>query len=644
MILEKGKRTIINMLDYAAEKFADINYATHKTDKGWTHFTFREIRDNSNAFAASLLKIGIKTGDNAAILSEGSPMWIMAEYGLLSIGAVSIPLSVKLLPEELPYRLNHSEAKAIFVSKNNLDKVLGILNKIENKSLKLIYLNDDVDHFRAKIKSAGANEECGYSFWEMLEDGKESFKHSPDNVFKYRNKVGENDVVNISYTSGTTGDPKGIMLTHLNYYSNAKDGIDVFKLKVGFRTLVILPVDHCFAHTVALYGALFKGLDLYFLDTRGGVTSALKNIPINLKEVKPEFLLTVPALTGNFMNKMIDGVKAKGGLIYSIFERGLKAGCYRNGDGFTKPGGLKYYLSFFPYKLADALIFKKLKDVFGGELQFMVGGGALLDIKQQQFYHAIGAPVYQGYGLTEAAPIIAANTPFIYKMGSSGQLMPGVTCKIMDDEDREAPMGKIGEIVIKGDNVMRGYYKNEEATSNTIKNGWLWTGDLGYLDDDGFLVVTGRNKALLISADGEKYSPESIEEAIVNSSELISQAIIHNSQNKFTSAVVTIDPLKLKHLKNKPVTEVYRKIKQEVNAFKKDPSYKNQFPSKWIPSQFYIAPEPFTEENKMVNSTLKMVRYKITESYEQQIAAMYQSGGTEKIDDLNEASLNKILG
>ena len=318
--------------------------------------------------------------------------------------------------------------------------------------------------------------------------------------------------------------------------------------RVTYRSIVILPVDHCFAHTVALYGALFKALDLYFLDTRGGITSALKNIPINLKEVKPEFLLTVPALTGNFMNKMIEGVKEKGGFIYKIFDNGLKAGCYRNGDGFEKPGIINQIFSYFPYKLASALIFKKLKNIFGGELQYMVGGGALLDIKQQQFYYAIGAPVYQGYGLTEAAPIISANTPFIHKMGSSGGIMPGVTCKIMDDSTNETNKGKIGEIVVKGDNVMIGYYKNEEATTKTIIDGWLWTGDLGYLDKDGFLVVTGRNKALLISADGEKYSPESIEEAIINSSELIGQAIIHNNQNKFTSAVITLDPLKVKNL------------------------------------------------------------------------------------------------
>ena len=644
MILGKGKRTIINLLDLAAEQFSTFNYVTHKTNDGWTHFTFREVRDHANALAAALLVIGIKPKHNVAILSEGSPMWVISEYAALTIGAVSVPLSVKLLPDELPYRLDHSEAKAIFVSKNNLDKVLSISHKINNKDFMLIYLNDDVDNFREKIKIAGIKTECGFSFWELLESGNELIEKSPEAVFEIRNKIAENDTVNISYTSGTTGNPKGIMLSHLNYYSNAKDGIDAFELPERFRTLVILPIDHCFAHTVALYGALFKALDLYFLDTRGGITSALKNIPINLKEVKPEFLLTVPALTGNFMNKMIEGVQEKGNFIYKIFDNGLKAGCYRNGNGFDKPVGLKQIFSYIPYKLASVLIFNKLKAIFGGELKYMVGGGALLDIKQQQFYYAIGAPVYQGYGLTEAAPIISANTPLVHKMGSSGEIMPGVTCKIMDDSTHEAAEGKIGEIVIKGDNVMIGYYKNQIATDKTIIDDWLWTGDLGYIDRDGFLVVTGRNKALLISSDGEKYSPESIEEAIVNSSELIGQAIIHNNQNKFTSAVVTLDPLKLRSLKNKSVNEVYATVKQQVNAFKKDPAYKGQFPSKWTPAQFYIAPEPFTEENKMVNSTLKMVRYKITESYQNEIDEMYTSGGSEKIDALNTDSIINILG
>ncbi len=643
MELEKGKRNIINLLDKAAEKYGDLNYASNKTDEGWKSYSYRQIRDNVNAISASLLKHGFKKGENAAILSEGSPMWIMAEFSLLNIGMVSVPLSVKLLPEELPFRLDHSESKAIFTSKNHLDKVLSILDQLGNKNMFIVYLDEDAEHFRSQLKSRSIDDNRGLVLWELLEEGKKLYTKDPSEVDKIRDAIQEDDVVNISYTSGTTGNPKGIMLTHLNYYSNTKDGISIFKIKEKFRTLVILPVDHSFAHTVALYGALFKALDLYFLDARGGVANALKNIPINLGEIKPEFLLTVPALSGNFMNKMKDGVKEKGNFIDSIFQNALKAGMKRNGDGYHKPGFMGQLGTLLPYKLGSALIFKKLRNVFGGEINYMVGGGALLDIKQQQFYYAIGAPVFQGYGLTEAAPIISANTPYRHKMGTSGSIMPGVTCKIMKDETTEAGQGESGEIVIQGDNVMKGYFKNPEATAETIKNGWLWTGDLGHFDEDGFLVVTGRNKALLISEDGEKYSPESIEEAIINSSEMIQQAMIYNDHKKYTTAVVTLDPMKVSKLKGVKSEEALELISRDLNSFKKDPAYANQFPSKWTPTHFFVAPEPFSEDNKMVNSTMKMVRYKIVESHKEEIDKMYEPNAADKTKELNEKSLNSIL-
>ena len=170
----------------------------------------------------------------------------------------------------------------------------------------------------------------------------------------------------------------------------------------------------------------------------------------------------------------------------------------------------------------------------------MVGGGALLDIKQQQFYHAIGTPIFQGYGLTEAAPIISANTPYRYKLGTSGSVLPSVTCKIMRNDQEECDANEIGEIVIQGDNVMKGYYKNPVASDLALREGWLWTGDLGYMDEDDFLVVTGRNKALLISEDGEKYSPEGIEEAIVNSSDIFSHVMLYNDHRKFTTTSTTV--------------------------------------------------------------------------------------------------------
>jgi len=346
-------------------------------------------------------------------------------------------------------------------------------------------------------------------------------------------------------------------------------------------------------------------------------------------------------LSGNFIHKMKEGVAAKGAFINGIFERGLKAGVTRNGDGFTIPSKSTQIATWANFSLANSLIFGKLGDVFGGDLEFMVGGGALLDIKQQQFYKSIGTPVFQGYGLTEAAPIICSNTPFRHKLGTSGNIMPSITCKIMRNEKTEASVNEIGEIVIQGENVMKGYYKNKEASALALREGWLWTGDLGYFDSDDFLVVTGRNKALLISEDGEKYSPEGIEEAIVNCSRIFTHVMLYNDHNKVTTAVVSIDPTKKALINQGSAEKSYALVKEQFMAFMNDPTYKSVFQRKWIPKHFFIAPETFSEANLMVNSTLKMVRYKITEAYKEEIETMNSVGGSKQIDELNMKTLSK---
>jgi len=414
----------------------------------------------------------------------------------------------------------------------------------------------------------------------------------------------------------------------------------------GFRTLLILPLDHSFAHTVGIYISLLKGIGIYFVDARGGSVNTLKNIPINLKEVSPDFLLTVPALTGNFMKKITDAIKEKGGFIDWLFNVGLNAGIRINNNGYKKAGLLTEMLNIIPYKLANALIFKKVRSIFGDKLQFCVGGGALLDIKQQKFFYTLGVPVYQGYGLTEATPIISANAVHTHKLGTSGPVLPGITCKIVDPDRKELAKGLKGEIAIKGNNVMAGYYKNEKATNEVIDGEWLYTGDMGYIEDDNFLMVVGREKALLISEDGEKYSPEEIEEAIVNCSPLINQVMIYNDHKKFTTAIVTLDiPNVKKLIKEKHVTDeevLMKEIKNSFYQFKYEKDYVNKFPEKWIPSVFSIVEEPFTEDNKMINSTLKMVRYKIVEAYQQNINEMYSNGRTTSVSPKNE-DIVKIL-
>ena len=642
-----SKRTVFNMLSRAASKYADKPYLSTKGDQGWIRTSFSEAEQKARTLACAFVEIGLKKGDKVAILSEAKTDWIVTEFAALFAGGISVPLSIKLLPEEVPFRVNHSDATLFAVSENTLEKVISQWNKYQNKDLKLIVLDRPSDKIKNICQQHDFDTRQLLFISDLYKLGEVNVEEHGPAVEALENSTGENDVVTISYTSGTTGNPKGIMLTHLNYYSNSHAAVNTFQIKEGIATLLILPTDHSFAHTVGIYTALVKGLSLHFVDARGGGMNALKNIPQNLVEAESNFLLTVPALTSNFIQKFQDGIRSKGGLVEKIFKNGVAAGIKRNGDGFRKPGAFVQAGSFLPYLLAEKLIFKKLRQVFGPKIEFFVGGGALLDIKQQQFYKAIGIPVYQGYGLTEATPIISTNTPFDHKMGTSGRVLDGIDCRICDDAGKELPRGEKGEIVIQGDNVMLGYYKNPEATAETLKDGWLHTGDLGYFDEDGFLVVVGREKALLISEDGEKYSPEEIEEALVTSSDLILQAMIYNDHKKYTTALLTLNKPMIKNRLARgewgTARELAQELKKEMLLFTKQPEFLDKFPTKWIPSNFQIVEEEFSEENQMINSTLKMVRHRITETYKDKLELMYGSEAQLKSKASNLAALESLF-
>ena len=629
-----NQRTVFSMLNEAVIRYANDPYLSVKGDQGWVRTSFSEAKMKSTQLAAAFLELGLRKESKVAILSEAKSDWIIAEFATLYAGGISVPLSIKLLPEEVPFRVNHSDASFFVISENTLEKVISQWDKYQNNSLRLVVLDKPSEKISKQCKQYGFNETELLFVDDLYTLGQEKTEEHRENLTRIENSTEEDQVVTISYTSGTTGNPKGIMLTHLNYYSNSHAAVATFQIKEKISTLLILPTDHSFAHTVGIYTALVKGLSLHFVDARGGSINALKNIPTNLVEAESNFLLTVPALTSNFIEKFKDGIKAKGGFVEGIFNRGIEAAIKRNGNGFSKPGWAIQARTYFNMLIAEILIFRKLRLIFGPNIEFFVGGGALLDIKQQQFYKAIGIPIYQGYGLTEATPIISTNTPFNHKMGTSGKVLKGINCKICDDNGKEVAQGEKGEIVIQGDNVMKGYYKNEVATSETIKNGWLFTGDLGYLDEDDFLVVVGREKALLISEDGEKYSPEEIEEAIVNSSACIHQIMIYNDHQKYTTALITLNKKAIEEMMHKEHIGTYeslnKHIKSEMLLFSKQLEFKDKFPGKWIPSNFQIIAEEFSEENQMINSTLKMVRHKITETYQNRLDLMYGSKAQDK--------------
>ena len=638
-----SQRTVFSMLDRATVQYAADPYLSTKTDLGWKRTSFSDAKIKARRLASAFLALGIKTGDKISILSEAKTDWIIAEFAALYSGGISVPLSIKLLPEEVPFRVNHSDASLLIISENTLEKIISNWEKYQYKGLRLVVLDKPSEKISAQCKKYSFDEKELLFVENLYKLGEETLSNNESKLSEIEQNTKEDQVVTISYTSGTTGNPKGIMLTHLNYFSNSHAAVATFQIQEKISTLLILPTDHSFAHTVGIYTALVKGLSLHFVDARGGGVNALKNIPANLIEAESNFLLTVPALTSNFIQKFKDGIKAKGAFIEGIFNRGVEAAINRNGDGFSKPAAGVQISTYINYLIAEKLIFKNLRLIFGPKIEFFVGGGALLDIKQQQFYKAIGIPIYQGYGLTEATPIIATNTPFNHKMGTSGKVLEGISCKICDENGKTLARGQKGEIVIQGDNVMKGYYKNDTATAETIKNGWLHTGDLGYMDEDDFLVVVGREKALLISEDGEKYSPEEIEEAIMNGSSCIHQIMIYNDHQKFTSALITLNKKAVEDLiraeQLKTFEEVNQHLKKEMLLFSNQIEFKDKFPGKWIPSNFQIIKEAFSEDDQLINSTLKMVRHRITERYQDRLDLMY----VKKAQDITLKENIKVL-
>ncbi|MCX7775232.1 MAG: AMP-binding protein [Rectinemataceae bacterium] len=637
------KRTVLTMLKEAAVKYPDIPYALKKTENGYQPTTFRQTRRAARSFAAWLIGNDIKKGDKLAILAEGSPEWIIAEMGMLSAGVISVPLSIKLLAEEIPFRLVHSEARGICTTHNQLEKVISAIKAANlGKDFYIIYLDDDVEWGQSLARKHKITEDQFIPLRKVLSAGRlllENTKTYEKRLDELENEIGEQDIVTISYTSGTTGNPKGIMLTHLNYWANCHDAVTLFDNPMFYRTLLILPVDHSFAHTVGLYTALLCGVSLYFVDSRGGGIATLRNIPINLKESNPIFLLTVPSLSGNFMKKIIAAIEEKGGFVEWLFKKGIEAGIRWNGDGYHKPSIMVRAKAFVPYFAAKLLVFNKVKkSLFGNSIKFCVGGGALLDVKQQHFFAALGVPVYQGYGLTEAAPVISSNIPRIYKYGTSGIIAPSVECKIMDEKGTELPRGVIGQITITGDNVMAGYYKNPEATAETLRGGRLWTGDLGYIDEDGFLVVVGREKALLIAEDGEKYSPEEIEEAITSGTDVFDQIMVWCDHKKYATSLVSLEDTKIRRLiqsrQVKTAKDLLKVLTDEFYRFKGNPDAK-QVQNAWIPAVFQIIEEGFSEKDGTINSTMKLVRHKAAQVHKDLLEYSYTKEGSMIVNQHN---------
>ena len=632
------KKTLVDLFESSVARYGDNVFLWEKTGKKYEPTTYKELRQMVYELGAGFRALGVKKGDNMALLSEGRNAWIISELAMFYAGATNVPLSIKLEEaNDLLFRLKHAEVKYIVVSANQLKKIRKILNELP--LVEKVVVLDRIPEFKEKEVYVGDVSDYGRDWLET---------HSREEFMEVALSLQNDDYATITYTSGTTADPKGVILTHRNYTANVEQSLTCVDLDSSWRTLVILPLDHCFAHVVGFYIFMSKGASVATVQVGRTGMETLKNIPINIKEIKPYLILSVPALAKNFKKSIEQGIKSQGKTVTRLFEYALETAYIYNGDGGDDKGrGWRFVLKPL-VSLFDKIIFSKIRQNFGGELRFFIGGGALLDKDLQKFYYAIGLPMYQGYGLSEATPVISTNGPKRHKFGSSGVLVKPLDLKICDSDGKELPCGEKGEIVIRGENVMAGYWKNPVATSETVKDGWLYTGDMGYMSKDGLLYVLGRFKSLLIGSDGEKYSPEGIEEAFVEHSSCIDQLILYNNQNPYTVALIVPNKEQLKKMLPQGETlqtavgkeKAVEIIQSQIARFKKGGDLADMFPDRWLPATFAVLPEPFTEQNGMVNSTMKIVRGKVEKAYADRLEQLYTPEGKNPQNKWNYESIN----
>lgn len=619
------KKTLVDLFEASVKKYPNNTFLLEKTGKKFEPTTYMQVKEQVYRLGAGLQALGVKKGDTMALLSEGRNMWVIGELAMFYAGAVNVPLSIKLEESnDLLFRLIHGDVKYVMVSGTQLKKVRAIKEKLQ--MVEKIIIFDKQEEYQEKEISLD----------DVLKMGEEFLMtHTEEEFLQVARSIQNDDYATITYTSGTTADPKGVVLTHRNYTANVEQALTLVNIDETWRTLIILPLDHCFAHVVGFYIMMSVGATAATTQVGRTPLETLKNIPLNIKEVRPHFILSVPALAKTFKKNIEQGIRAKGPTAVRLFNWGMKVRQVYFGDSNLDFKGFRLFLKPLVW-FFDRIIFSKVRENFGGELRFFIGGGALLDKDLQKFYVGIGMPMFQGYGLSEATPVISSNGPGLYRFGSSGKLVKPIELKICDSEGKELPVGEMGEIVVKGENVMAGYWKNPESTADTVRDGYLYTGDLGYMSKEGLLYVKGRFKSLLISSDGEKYSPEGIEEALVEKSPYIDQVMLYNNQSNYTTAVIVpnrdqlIRTLKVQGLDLS--TEDGRKaaltiLDGEINKYKKGGDFEGMFPERWLPTCFAVLSEPFTEQNQMINSTMKMVRGKIEKAYAERIAYMYTAAG-----------------
>jgi long-chain acyl-CoA synthetase len=549
-------------------------------------------------FSLGLKDLGLHPGDKLIILSENRPEWMMTDLANLCLGGITVPIYTSLVPEQIKYIINNSDAKIVLYSNAELGS-------------KMEAVKDELPKVTHLITLESQAPEGIMTFDQVLERGEKIHAENPDLFERAASEVKPDDVASIIYTSGTTGIPKGVMLTHRNFVSNVISATDVIDFTHEDVVLSFLPLSHSFERMVT-FCYLYKGCSIAYAES-------IDTVAQNLLEVRPQIMVSVPRVFEKIYAKVMDNVLSSPPLKRKIFFWATKVGrAYGqkrlNGDPVSK--SLEWRRT-----IAHKLVFSKIIEKTGGRVKFFVSGAAPLSKDIAELFYAMGLVVLEGYGLTESAPVISVNRLEKIKFGTVGPPIPGVKVKIAED----------GEILARGPNIMKGYYKMEEETREAVKDGWLYTGDIGYLDEDGFLVISDRKKDIIVTAGGKNIAPQPIEN-LLKTNMYISNAMVLGDKRKFMSALIIPNFEKL---------EEYARFNNISYEDRKD-LVKNELIIKFLEAEIdrttphlasyekikkiALLDREFEIEEGEITPTLKVKRNIIEEKYKDVIRSLYLDG------------------
>ena len=588
--------SVVSLFNQQCKELKDSPYLWRKVEGKYLSLSWLEIQKKVNALAKGLISLGILKGDRVVILSENRPEWQIADLAIMSIGGITVPAYTTSTTSDYKHIINHSEARCIIVSSNDL-ALKAIPATLNSKCKNVILIDEDKKKF---------DEPLYFTNWnDLIEQNNDS---TNDNDLEENIKSQKRtDTACIIYTSGTGGSPKGVMLSHGAMLTNCSGAQELLKNLISdlseIRFLSWLPLSHSYEHTLQFY-EMGIGAQIYYAE---GIDKLL----VNMSEVKPHFMTAVPRFYDSLHTRISQGLKKQGKLSQLFFSTTLKLGKKKYNN--QKMTSMEKVLN----GIMDKIVRKKVNKRFGGSLRALVSGGAALNYEVGLYLTALGLPLLQGYGQTETAPVISANPPERIKLDTVGTIFKGTEVKIAED----------GEILVRGENIMNGYWNDPKATSSTIVDGWVHTGDIGEFDEDNYLKITDRKKDIIVNAGGDNISPSRVEEKL-NIEPEISQSMVYGDFKNYLVAIIVPDKeqallwAKNNNKENSLSTlvkdEDYNKtIKEIISKVNNNLSVIEQV------RKFILIDHEFTIENDMMTPTMKVKRYKIKSVFGDQLENLY---------------------